>query len=90
MSGFVGKTGWYDLTATKALYWHRNRSDSCKSLEDIMYKHVTGEGFRVEGKGNWARITGPGLVDGWTDLLYLAVSGSTPGIALRTPNRHWA
>ena len=80
MSGFVGKTGWYDLTATKALYWHRYRTDGCRSLEDVIHAHVWDEGFTVEEKGNWVRITGPGLVDGSTELLFSAVSGSTPGI----------
>jgi len=76
VSGFVGKSGWYDLTATKALYWHRLQRDSCKSLVDIVHAHVVDEGFTVQERGNFARITGPGLVDGWTDRLYVAISGT--------------
>lgn len=96
MSGFEGKTGWYGLTATKAEYWHRYRDYpalprcGCRSLEDIIHAHVWDAGFTVEEHSAWARITGPGLVDGWTDLLYLAISGSSPEIAVRTPNRHWS
>jgi len=88
MSGFVGKTGQYDLTATKALYWHRNRSDSCKSLWDVVEAHVWDAGFTVEDNGNYARISGPGLVDGWTDFLFLAISGVS--LPAEVPGRRWS
>ena len=88
MSGFVGKTGWYDLTETKALYWHRNRADSCKSLADVVQAHVVDGGFKVQQKGTWVRITGPGLVDGWTDFLFLAISGVLSAEAF--PRRQWS
>ena len=88
MSGFVGKTGQYDLTATRALYWHRNRSDSCKSLWDVVEAHVVDGGFTVKRRGNWARITGPGLVDGWTDFLFQAISGVLSAESF--PRRQWS
>lgn len=79
MSGFVGrvgeKTGEYDLTATKALYWHRRRS-CCTSAEQIIDRHVRPD-FAVEHRGNVWRITGQGLDQGYTDDLYAAVSGVT-------------
>lgn len=89
MSGFVGKTGQYDLTATKALYWHRFQKDSCKSLWDVVEAHVWDAGFTVEDNGNYARITGPGLIDGWTDRLYVAISGGTL-TADWDPGRRWS
>ena len=90
MSGFEGKSGWYGLTSTKAEYWHRYRGgDGCRSLEDILHAHVWDEGFTVQEKGAWARITGPGLVDGWVSDLYLAISGAPQERARREPNQRW-
>ncbi len=90
MSGFVGKSGRYDLTVTKALYWHRFQKDSCRSLEDVLHAHIYDLGFRWQEKpgGRWVRITGPGLVDGWTDRLYVAISGTLTAEAF--PRRRWS
>jgi hypothetical protein len=88
VSGFVGKSGWYDLTATKALYWHRYRSDSCRSLADIVHAHIVDGGFRVQEKGNYVRVTGPGLVLGWTDFLFMSIAGTLTAEAF--PRRRWS
>jgi hypothetical protein len=89
MSGFRGHSGWYDLTMPKALYWHQYRADGCRSLDDIINAHVWDEGFTVEDHPTWVRVTGPGLVDGWTSDLYLAISGASPERADRSPERRW-
>ena len=86
MSGFVGKSGAYDLTATKALYWHRYRTDSCKTLGD-MVQHLEDGGFKVQDKGNYLRVTGPGLGEGYTDFLYMALTGVITAEAF--PSRQW-
>lgn len=73
VSGFVGQA--YDLTATKALYWHRTRGAcGCQTLSQIVGAHLGA--FRVVVWGrHHVRLTGPGLRDGSTDVLFQAVSG---------------
>lgn len=80
MSGFEQQTGWYALTPTKAEYWHRgqayNGGCACGPTADFVEVHLIPAGFTVERKSTWYRVTGPGLVDGWTDQLYAALSGN--------------
>lgn len=76
MSGFVGG-GAYELTATKAEYWHRFCRCGRRTPAEIIRGHVVPAGFdaRPGRGGRFWRITGPGLEDGNTNALYMAVSG---------------
>lgn len=90
MSGFEGRTGWYGLTGTKFKYWHRyNTTCGATDWDDEIQRHLLDNGFTVEDNGSWLRVTGPGLVDGWTADLYLAVSGADPARADRSEERRW-
>lgn len=95
MSGFEGKSGWYGLTPTKAGYWHRYRgypaapACGCRSLHDIVNAHLLDDGFTIEDRRTWVRVTGPGLVDGWSADLYLAISGEPPEHGRRLPEQRW-
>jgi len=92
MSGFDRASESYGLTRTKAAYWHRARGArkecSCKNAGDIVDTHVVGSGFDAECLGNWWRVTGPGISDGWTADLYVAISGHA-GSENRDPERRW-
>lgn len=70
--------GRFELTATRATYWHRDRGPKCcRSLADIARTHLVPAGFSWEfGRGGrFIIVSGPGLADEDTGPLYEAVSG---------------
>jgi len=90
-----GGTGVYGLTATKVQYWHRLRD--CEGvvgngLWHVLSEHLEPAGFTVVGGAcsrNYLDLRGARLEDGWTDLLYQAVSGSAGFNSDRDPARRW-
>jgi hypothetical protein len=73
MSGFT-QNGTYQLTPTKALYWHRSRTDCpCTTVEQIVRTHLIPTGFTVVGPHT--ALTGPGIDTRNDTPLYEAVSG---------------
>lgn len=60
--------GTYQLTTKKAIWWHR----FC-TCGEYWTTHLQPNGFTIVGPFN--EISGPGLSDGSTDLLYAAVRG---------------
>lgn len=68
--------GRFELTATRARYWHRPQR-CCESLADIASTHLAPAGFSVDvgTGGNFLIVAGPGLDAGETGPLYEAVSG---------------
>lgn len=55
MSGLV-RPGVYELTATKALYWHGRERRCCRTLLDVARNHLTVEGV------SWSLGRGGGFV----------------------------
>ncbi len=82
MSGWTAKYAApvFELTATKAGYWHRNCSQGCADLEDIWRNHLADQGFElVRDGGTYIAVTWPGAVAGvsteGTGPLWTALSG---------------
>lgn len=84
MSGFTsarryGRGQVFELTSTKAAYWHRYCDrDDCQGddIHAIVDAHVIPAGFTVvRDGGNYIALDGPGIAEGATDALYDAVSG---------------
>lgn len=84
MSGFTkssryGTTLAFELTATKANYWHGAcRTGTCRSgeLRDIVETHAVPGGFTVlHDGGAFIALSGPGIAARSTDTLYEAISG---------------
>lgn len=74
MSG-IGLGGHFELTRTRAKYWHRGRDCGCASLEAIAAQHLGDFAWTAGQGGNWLDVTGPGLGEGSTSPLFEAVSG---------------
>lgn len=86
MSGFTrGKRWAYELTDTKAHYWHRDHergeADRCwcrqpGSLHALYERVLKPRGFElVTGGASWLGLNGPGLDERSTDVLYAAIHG---------------
>jgi hypothetical protein len=78
VSGFSrSRPGVFDLTATKADYWHRSQPCACPDLDAIYLEHLEPAGFeRHDAPSPYVlRLTGPGLSERNTSALYEAVSG---------------
>ena len=84
MSGFTtggryGERQVFELTSTKAGYWHRYCArDGCQGheLHAIAEAHLLPAGFEVVRDGGaFLALDGPGIADESTDALYAAVSG---------------
>jgi hypothetical protein len=77
MSGFH-RDGWFDLTATKAEYWHRHCGCQALEMEDIYRAHLEPAGFvrHPAPSPHMLRLTGPGIAEGSTDPLYRACVGA--------------
>lgn len=52
MSGWkeLGDGAEFELTATRALYWHGRDRHCCRSLWDVVERHVRPAGFEVRWK----------------------------------------
>lgn len=81
MSGFQ-TGGAYDLTATKAAYWHGKRQGcNCGDLHNplaaIYEKHLEPAGFSQERAQSQfvLRLRGPGISQRRTGPMYEAISG---------------
>lgn len=58
MSGIKGDR--YELTATKALHWHRRRDCDCRTLLDVAQRHLRGFSWDVgDERGNWIAVRRP-------------------------------
>lgn len=79
MSG-LRRDGRFELTLTRAGFWHRGRECACVSLGDVGREHLDPAGFRwqIGRGGNFLLVDGPGLAEGRTDALFQAVSGREP------------
>jgi hypothetical protein len=91
MGGFLGESGIYSLTWTQAMRWHRFREDACESLGDVVKEHVEPAGFTAtkgrRGSERFVLVSGPGLAEGYSSELWLAVSGADPGKAKKLLER---
>lgn len=69
----------FELTYTKAEYWHRGcKRPECqgRDLQTIVTAHVVPAGFEVvRDGGNFIALDGPGISAGSTNALFSAVSG---------------
>ena len=83
MSGFQRSKGTYQLTGKKAEHWHRDCHCGAKSFDDIVSTHLRPAGFSVVGR--YGEISGPGLSEGSTTALYLAVSAGKRGAWRQVP-----
>lgn len=86
MSGFH-RGGWFDLTATKAEYWHRScpdHHDQVLELEDLWQVHLEPAGFvRHDAPSPYMlRLTGPGIDRGSTDHLYKALTRGNAALGM--------
>lgn len=91
MSGFNRARGEYDLTPTKASYWHRSRNLTgagcgCRHAGDMVLAHVVPAGFTVVDHGSYWSVGGLSVAEGWTADLYESLSGR-PGD--KDPDRQW-
>lgn len=97
VSGFIERTGLYELTATKAKSWHAGWRyveggcpHGCADVDDVIDNHVRGRWEVEDGHSrNFWRITGPGLSEGFTADLWLAISGAPEERADRSEDRRW-
>lgn len=83
MSGFTRGQPWtFELTFTKASYWHRvHAPDPCwcrdpDRLHALAQSVLVPAGFEVVAEhGSWLGLNGPGLDEASTDELWAAISG---------------
>jgi hypothetical protein len=73
VSGFV--SNYYELTLTRARFWHGSQACGCSSLSQIAAVHL-GAFTVLSGSGrNFLRVRGPGPQQRDTGLLHESVSG---------------
>jgi hypothetical protein len=79
VSGFSAtRPGVFDLTHTKAVYWHRSQPEcACDDLDAIYATHLEPAGFQRQPAPSPAllRLTGPGIAQGHSTRVYEAISG---------------
>jgi len=85
MSGFQAD-GSFDLTPTKARYWHRRHSGCAQAHKekDEIAAHLRAQGLEVIWRGSYWKVTGGSLLGGWPDDIWIALSGKP---ATRDPFR---
>ncbi len=80
MSGW--RLGVYQLTQSKATWWHRYRvaggGCSCMNAAEMVEAHLDPAGFVTESHGSWWSVTeGPGMAELSAQFVYEALSGSS-------------
>jgi hypothetical protein len=80
VSGFQ-PGGWFDLTGKKADYWHERCPEHhglVLDLEALWVTHLEPAGFvRLDAPSRYMlRLSGPGIAEGSTDLLYQALTSA--------------
>ena len=83
MSGWQRAAGTYQLTTQKAIYWHRDCDCGAASIDEMFATHLVPAGFSVVGPYN--EISGPGLSEGDSTALYLAVSAGKRPLSRELP-----